>query len=244
MVVRSLLPKALGLTKNGAVPGDFNVTLKSVGWARITSPSTQLQVATSIKQRMATYKHHPSFTASLPLKKGGTGRFYFPYWGTGTFQGLDEVQELAILFCIHGCYKSEMFMLLNPEKKQSQVGDMFFWYGSVEFWKTLPSKIVTKSWVYRIAHEKGGFLYKGSISWPFQTSEPSFNISILQNFPWNRNSRKMKPYMKPTTKMRKLDVPAVDMSFHVDLGPSKGLDAGCVSHDEDQHDVALSFFRM
>ena len=233
MVVRSLLPKTLGLTKNG-----------TVGWARITSPSTQLQVATSIKQRMATYKHR-SFTASLPLKKGGTGRLYFPCWGTGTFQGLDEVQALAIMCCIHGCYKSEMFMLLNPQKKkQSQVGDMFFWYGSIEFWKTLPSKIVTKSWAYRITHEKVGFLYKGSISCPFQTSEPSCNISILQNFPWNRNSRKMKPYMKPTTKMRKLDVPAVDMSFHVDLGPSKGLDAGCVSHDEDQHDVALSFFRM
>ena len=128
MVVRSLLPKALGLTKNGTVPGDFNVTLKFVGWARITSPSTQLQVATSIKQRMATYKHHPSFTASLPLKKGGTGRLYFPFWGTGTFQGLDEVQELAMGFMLYPwlLQVGDVYALKSREKKQSQVGDMFF----------------------------------------------------------------------------------------------------------------------
>lgn len=197
MVVRSLLPKTLGLTKNGTVPGDFNVTLKSVGWARITSPSTQLQVATSIKQRMATYKHR-SFTASLPLKKGGTDwQTLLSFLGHRNFSGTGWGSRTCNIMLYPWLLQvGDVYALKSREKKTiPSWRHVFFDMDPLSFEKTLPSKIVTKSWVYRIAHEKGGFLYKRSISCLFQTSEPSFNIWILQNFPWNRNSRKMKPYM-------------------------------------------------
>lgn len=127
MVVRSLLPKTLGLTKNGTVPGDFNVTLKSVGWARITSPSTQLQVATSIKQRMATYKHR-SFTASLPLKKGGTDwQTLLSFLGHRNFSGTGWGSRTCNIMLYPWLLQvGDVYALKSREKKQSQVGDMFF----------------------------------------------------------------------------------------------------------------------
>lgn len=181
MVVRSLRWKTW--CKKTSVPEDFNGENHfSINAApschKHHTKDGHLQTAPKVYSEKKTLKNAGKILLSLLGHRNfsGTG------WGSRTC-GLGD------LWCIHCCYKSEMFMPSNPEEKnnKSQVGGMFLWYGAVEFWKTFPSKIVTKSWAYRIAHEKGGFLYEGVTFLPV----PNFR-TFVQHL-WNRNSRKMKP---------------------------------------------------